>query len=154
MKYQIYTYDLSVNEWNLNFNGSELAKFDDLTEAESHAEELSKMFECDFGVFDVSDEEGDKHLEYQTNYSYNTAKEIGGRGLIIAYLTNTEHFDRPSVVNALEHFDINEETSLEDAMKLGGCLESEFYNRAEVDATDWIAEDDLIEFVEFCKARR
>lgn len=153
MKYQIYTYD-TTSGWNLNFNGSEIAKFDNLTEAESHADELSKLMECDFGVFDVSDPDGDGHLEYQTNYYYDTAKEIGSRGLTIAYLTNAEHFDRQSVSTALEYFDIDEETSLEDAMKLGGCLESEFYNRTDFDATDWITDDDLVEFVEFCKARR
>lgn len=67
MRYQVYKYSYSEG-WTLNFEGSELAKLDDLSEAESHAEELARVLKCDFGVFDVSDTEGDKHLEYQTCY--------------------------------------------------------------------------------------
>lgn len=70
---------------------------------------------------------------------------------IIAFLTDSENFDLQSVTDAMHHFGLCDLEDEEFFAALGLCLEAYFCTRSEVEASEWIAEEDMNSFEEFCE---
>lgn len=74
------------------------------------------------------------------------------KAMIIAFLTSDENYETQSVTDAINCFEIDEESIEEDLLHLGQKLESEFHTLSEVLVSNWIAEEDIERFDEMVAA--